>query len=339
MRQVNVLAMAHLYPPAHNAGAEWMLHTLLRTLVDAGHRVDVLLSRDHPGYQRSFLLHGVKVWPQFSECDRPPADLVISHLENTPRASVLAGQWRIPVVHVLHNTFSGSRYTLAAYQPDLTVTNSHWMRADLTDWWSRQSFGTMPRLTTVHPVVVERDYITFGDHERDRVTLVNLTETKGARVFYALAELMPEVKFLGVHGAYGEQLVRTDLPNVELLAHLTGLDMAEKVYRRTKVLLTPSDYESWGRVGVEAMCSGIPVIAHPTPGLHESLGTAGTFIDRAHIAEWATAIRQLSAGPTRDAARLAAQRRVVQLERRAENELTDWVRLIEALARTVPEIR
>jgi len=55
----------------------------------------------------------------------------------------------------------------------------------------------------------------------------------------------------------------------------------------------PSEYESWGRVGVEAMASGIPVIAHPTPGLQESLGDAGVFVDRNDIDGWERAIRRL----------------------------------------------
>jgi glycosyltransferase involved in cell wall biosynthesis len=55
----------------------------------------------------------------------------------------------------------------------------------------------------------------------------------------------------------------------------------------------PSDYESWGRVAVEAMACGIPVIAHPTPGLRESLSWAGTFADRNDPRLWVEAIANL----------------------------------------------
>ncbi|WP_262928542.1 glycosyltransferase family 4 protein [Streptomyces sp. CBMA152] len=52
--------------------------------------------------------------------------------------------------------------------------------------------------------------------------------------------------------------------------------MREHVYSRSRVILMPSLYESWGRVAVEAFASGIPVIAHTTPGLVESMGEAGS---------------------------------------------------------------
>jgi glycosyltransferase involved in cell wall biosynthesis len=41
------------------------------------------------------------------------------------------------------------------------------------------------------------------------------------------------------------------------------------------------------------MSSGIPVIAHPTPGLLESCGSAGIFCDRDDTAAWVREIRKL----------------------------------------------
>ncbi|MFI1769152.1 glycosyltransferase family 4 protein [Streptomyces sp. NPDC020800] len=72
--------------------------------------------------------------------------------------------------------------------------------------------------------------------------------------------------------------------------------MREHVYSRSRVMLMPSLYESWGRVAVEAFASGIPVIAHPTPGLVESLGEAGIFAYRDDLNAW-TPRPDLPAGP------------------------------------------
>jgi glycosyltransferase involved in cell wall biosynthesis len=55
----------------------------------------------------------------------------------------------------------------------------------------------------------------------------------------------------------------------------------------------PSKEETWGRTAVEAMSSGIPVIAAPTPGLRECCGDAAIFCDRGDIDAWISAIQKL----------------------------------------------
>ena len=89
----------------------------------------------------------------------------------------------------------------------------------------------------------------------------------------------------------------------------------------------PSDYESWGMVGVEAMHSGIPVIAHPTPGLRESLADAGTFIDRGDVDAWEAAIRRLYDD---EDAFTRARKRAGELD--PVDELDAWVTAVEGLA-------
>lgn len=332
---MRVLAMLHAYPPAHNAGAEWAAHSLLRELAGRGHDVDVLLSQ--PGADEDvYEIDGVRVHPHRGKGDPGPwlrgdsrARVIVTHLENTPRASVLGELHRIPVVHLLHNTFEKSKTWLVKGSPSLVVYNSEWMRADVEAWWRiHRGERRMPWGVIAHPPVAIADYqASPGDH----ITLINLTAEKGAHVFYALAERMPRRKFLGVIGGYGQQIVRNDLPNVEIVPHTPGDRMAKDVYARTKLLLAPSSYESYGRVAVEAMCSGIPVIAHPTPGLRESLGEAGTFCDRADLDAWEAAIRRLGAPASYRAASKAAAARAASLDPQAE--LNAWSAAVEGVAR------
>ncbi|MBQ1166046.1 glycosyl transferase, partial [Streptomyces sp. A73] len=70
---------------------------------------------------------------------------------------------------------------------------------------------------------------------------------KGGHVLRALAQRIPEQQFVAVRGAYGELVDYDGLDNVEVLAQVPGEEMAERVYGRTRVLLMPSSYESWGR--------------------------------------------------------------------------------------------
>lgn len=327
--------MLHAYPPAHNAGAEWAAHSLLRELAARGHSVDVLLSQPAAA-DTAYALDGVRVHPYRGKADPGPwmrgderANVIVTHLENTPRASILGELNRIPVVHLLHNTYEKSKSWLVKGSPALAVYNTDWMRADVGAWWKiHRGDRPMPWGIAVHPPVAIADYEASPG---DRITLINLTEEKGAKTFYGLAERMPRRKFLGVIGGYGHQVIREDLPNVEIVPHTPGDRMAKDVYARTKILLAPSSYESYGRVAVEAMCSGIPVIAHPTPGLMESLGDAGTFCDRDDLDAWESAVKQVSSPKGFPKASKAASARAAGLDPAAELDV--WCTAMEGVAK------
>ena len=105
--------------------------------------------------------------------------------------------------------------------------------------------------------------------------------------------------------------------------------------RAKGILLVPSDYESYGRVAVEAMGSGIPVVAHPTPGLKESLGSAGVFADRDDLDAWEAAVRRLHSPKVYPQASRAAAARALELA--PGHELDAWCTAVEGVAkRAVP---
>ncbi len=329
---MRVLAMLHLYPEAHNGGAEMMAHAMLRALVDTGHEVDVQLSQRHNQITAPYELDGVRVWPP-SETGKldvhrwlDDTDVIVTHLENTPRAMAIAMMTEqlgrpIPLISLQHNTFEMTKnwcrpWTTAVY-------NSEWMRADYEAWF-RQVGRPAPPSIVVRPPVWPAEYATVPG---DRVTLINLYEPKGSPLFWELARRMPDVQFLGVIGAYGEQVVE-ELPNVEIVPH--GPRIRDRVYARTRVLLMPSRYESWGRCAVEAAASGIPTIAHPTPGLTESLGDAGIFCDRDDADGWETALRQVLDGRRWKAASRRALARSAELD--PTEDLNRWVSTVEGVA-------
>lgn len=320
---MRILAMFHAYPPRHNAGAEWDTHTLLRATAAAGHDVDVLLSQPIDGVTADYDLDGVHVHRHRDKRDPfqflGDADVIVTHLENTPRATILGQQSRIPVVHRLHNTFKPTRRWMQAPGVKLAAANSQWMADDMR-------IPTVP-MVVVRPVVQPADYATTPG---DRVTLVNLYESKGGAHFWRIAEAMPHVKFLAVKGGYGPQVIPDVIPdNVEVVENTPS--MRDDVYARTKLLLMPSDYESWGRVGVEAMASGIPVIAHPTEGLTESLGSAGNFLDRDDIPGWCDTIDKLLKPRAWGAASKKAKARSAELD--PARDLATWVQALENLTR------
>jgi glycosyltransferase involved in cell wall biosynthesis len=75
-----------------------------------------------------------------------------------------------------------------------------------------------------------------------------------------------------------------DLPSVDVLGRLTDVELADR-YRRAWVFCLPSTYEGFGVPYIEAMASGLPVVATPNVGAREVLGDGryGDLVDDAGL--------------------------------------------------------
>lgn len=272
-----------MFPPVHNAGSETTVHACMRAMVRHGHDVTVIADQTPNSYE----IDGIKV---LSAPLRPfihdwvieqvkGSDLIMTHLDCSGRAMNLSIDTGIPLVHWVHNSMQLRFHGVIPHKAQLVIFNSQWVKdAEKLNGepWPGQSI-------VLHPIVEPERYRC---ERGSKITLVNPTPGKGAGTFYALAESMPDYEFAAVKGCYGEQVAPPNVnaerwPNVEFIEHTPDI---REVLRKTKVLLMPSDYESYGRIAIEAACTGIPTIAHPTPGLLESLGDAGIFHHRAEDA-------------------------------------------------------
>ncbi|PTM86549.1 glycosyltransferase family 4 protein [Streptomyces spinosirectus] len=331
-RCISIVARVYGYPPDHNAGSEWMLHSMLRPLAERGHRVEVWLS--HPGrIEKNYEIDGVQVVPYQEGMDfaahAQKADVLLSHFENVPLMAGLARDRLIPLAVICHDNFAVSFHNAAG--ADLVVYNSEWIRRDGEIFYARYPREFLPRNSiVVRPPVIAEEYHT---QPGDCATLVNLNPDKGGEVFWQIAAWTPEWNFLGVRGAYGRQVMPPPrLPNCEVVDGVPGQRMREHVYSRSRVVLMPSLYESWGRVAVEAFASGIPVVAHPTPGLVESLGEAGIFAYRDDLNAWIHALSSLRDPDNWARASRRAKARSIELS--AAPDLDLWSDAVEALSRT-----
>lgn len=293
---MRVLAVTPLYPPHSLVGAWLATHRLLRHLVERDHEVTAfayLASNaggwDHEGVRVRTGKHGMTAGRNLARS----TDLVISHVGDGGRGRSLAQLGGVPNVQLQHGAVS------KVHSPDLAVFNAQWVRSAVRH--------DCPSIV-VHPVVdVERFATTPGEC----VTIVNCSASKGIKTAWRVAERLPDRRFLGVLGGYDFQVTPRAV-NFETIP--TTPNMRDDVYARTRVLLMPSDKETWGMTGIEAMCSGIPVIAHPNPGLLESLGRAGIFVDRDDTDGWVEEIQRLS-DPTEYAqAAETALKRVAELD-------------------------
>jgi len=160
--------------------------------------------------------------------------------------------------------------------------------------------------------------------KNEYITLINTNENKGGKIFEKIAQAMPNKRFLGVLGSYDEQ-VKGSLPNLKYVPNTSEIN---QYYRQTRILLMPSEYESWGRTATEAMCSGIPVISSEAEGLKENCGSAGIYIkDRNDIKSWVNAINRLDEKKAyEEASRKAKNRSRDHDPRKALDEFEGWVR-------------
>lgn len=278
-KKVKVLAYAHYYATKNRGGGEIMLHEILKQLVKEGCEVDAVATTNVGPDE---IMDGVHVYhgDKYRNIDLKPYDIIVTHFAEslyiTPKAKALKKK----VVYIVHNTMEETNNYLYQWQPDLAIFNTKWVKD-----YHRYVGNSI----IVHPPVYAKAHAT---QKGSMITLVNLTPPKGSNMFYNMAIKMPQFKFLGVEGGYWkdqQQYIRR--PNITFQPNTN--DMKNNVWSRTKVLLMPSSYESYGMVGIEAMASGIPVIASSTPGLKESLSYAGIFPQSNSIRDWRIAINRL----------------------------------------------
>lgn len=275
-----------------------MLHAMLKGLVALGHECHVLMNfndldnkriKSRYPSERTYDFEGVKVWDfsgnaeaQFKWCD-----IVLTHLEKGSDAVHGAPKWcnryGKPLARIVHNERELHFFKATRETTDLVIFNSEWIQGaynvTLTADW--------PQIVFRPPI--DTEYYSVDRTGAECITLINLTENKGAKLFYDLARAMPDRKFLAVKGGYDQQMIAR-MPNVEIVDNTHDI---RPIYARTRILLVPSLIETYGRVAVEAMCSGIPVIANTTAGLVEACSDAATYCDRNKAGEWVKAIEAL----------------------------------------------
>ena len=200
------------------------------------------------------------------------------------------------------------------------------------------------RTELVRPILHREKVIIAEEFRGDCITLINANQNKGVNQFLAMARAMPDRKFLGVLPYYGEATVPPATENVEWVKFD---DDIRNILKRTRILLVPSYYESFGRVAVEAMINGIPVLySKPNPnsiypggsteGLDDWITPAGIGLHRETTQEWVDAIQRLD-----DEETYAARSRQSREHAEAMNLFSEGARivsLVESFAQQHPVV-
>lgn len=316
---MNFLLSIHLYPPKHLCGAETMIHGIAKDLMAKGHSVRVLLHQANQyKITNNYCYDGVDVFPpnqNVIENLMRWCDAVFTHLDYTRWTIHAAKIYKKPVFHLIHNSHPYPEI-IDAEKPQHIIYNSFWLK-DLLNY----KFSNF-----ILPPPVDYRHFDLGiDHAKaEYITLINLNKNKGGEIFEQIARAMPNKKFMGVIGSYDEQII-PNLPNVRIVEKSTNI---KEYYKQTRILLMPSEYESWGMTATEAMSSGIPVICTDTPGLTENCGKAAIYVkNRNDIKTWIKAINELDEEKRySEASRKAKARAREHDPRKKLDALEPWIR-------------
>jgi len=150
--------------------------------------------------------------------------------------------------------------------------------------YSRRLYGRRIGLDgTVIPDPIRLDRVVADDPEPTYVTFINPQPEKGmtvfARIALELGRRRPEIPMLVVEGRGTSDALAglpVDLSGLTNLNRMANTPDPRDFYRVSRAVLMPSLWrESLGRVAIEAMANGIPVLASDRGALPETLGDAG----------------------------------------------------------------
>ena len=282
---MNVVFFVHAWAGTHNSGAEWTVQHYAKFLHQKGCSIEVILPENQiypDGEKFAFIKFITGYYSNDFFLALSNADVVFTHLDNTGVAINWARHFKKHLIFLSHNDHD---YRIVrARQANISVVYNNKANE------KNVGGGPYPNPSIVCKPPIFPDDVKYNRKHGQNVTLINCNENKGGHILVELAKRLPKIKFLGVLGSYGEQIIDDTYKNLKYVAQTPDIHL---IYGKSNIVLMPSDYESYGRVALEAAINRLPVICTPTDGLKECLGAAGLYFDREDIDGMAKKIEEL----------------------------------------------
>jgi glycosyltransferase involved in cell wall biosynthesis len=282
---MNVVFFVHAWAGTHNSGAEWTVQHYAKFLHQKGCSIEVILPENQiypDGEKFAFIKFITGYYSNEFFLALSNADVVFTHLDNTGVAINWARHFKKHLIFLSHNDHD---YRIVrARQANISVVYNNKANE------KNVGGGPYPNPSIVCKPPIFPDDVKYNRKHGQNVTLINCNENKGGKILVELAKRLPKIKFLGVLGSYGEQIIDDTYKNLKYVPQTPDIHL---IYGKSNIVLMPSDYESYGRVALEAAINRLPVICTPTDGLKECLGAAGLYFDREDIDGMAKKIEEL----------------------------------------------
>jgi len=164
----------------------------------------------------------------------------------------------------------------AIRKADIVIANSEFMARKCMEKFDVEAIVQYPEIDVSKFSIVVPSMEFIG--------MMGTSKSKGIDVFIELARRFPRERFL----LAGKDLQRGLPPNIEFI----GWAEPREFFARLKMLIVPSQWEEpFGRVAIEGMACGVPVLASAVGGLPET--GAQTVADFTNIEAWEKTLRAL----------------------------------------------
>jgi len=247
-------------------------------------------------------------------------DIILTQLMWSDVALKLAKKNSIPsIMRVCKVPIKISLAKDSEYAPTAIISTSRFVKNYVLRNWQRKSI-------IINPLIEIENYIidnkNFSPLKNELIFMFNPLERKGGLVFREIAKKLPSLKFGTVLGwsslkensnskTFSKEYIKritesegsvfdgslpeyvnfNDCPNINIFP---PEDDPKNLYKKIKIMLVPSQWEeAFGRVTIEAMTNGIPVIASNIAGLRDSVGKGGILMEKNNINKWVDEIKKL----------------------------------------------
>ncbi len=319
---MKIMYVCGMYVPSHG-GAEISMYSLLKKLQEE-FGWEILAITDERYEKTKELKEFNKIQIHTTSHDNREKEIEKKILEFKPYVIITQLMWsdvalklankhsvpsimRVCKVPLELNLAKGSEYS-----PTAIISTSKSVKEYVTKRWNRES-------KIIKPLVEIENYIikkaNFDPSQNDLIFMFNPLQRKGGLIFKEIAKKLPSEKFGTVLGwsslkdnrssnkfssEYIKRITESESSTFDgVLLEYVNLDDCENImvfaleddprvlYEQIKILLIPSQWEeAFGRVAIEAMVNGIPVIASNVAGLKDSVGNGGILVEKDKVNEW-----------------------------------------------------